>query len=80
MRDIIITQKRIRIELLIAALCFAIAFIANVVAVIIYKSPLTEIYSSIIYVFTTALVLYVISVIVRAIIALIGNLMRKLKQ
>jgi hypothetical protein len=80
MRDIIITQRRIRTELIIVALCFAIAFIANVVAVFIYKSPLTEIYSSIFYVLTAALVLYVLSVIVRVIIALIGDLMHKLKQ
>lgn len=80
MRDIIITKKRIGTELIIVALCFAIAFIANVVAVIIYKSPLTEIYSSIFFVLTATLVLYVLSVIVRAIIALLVQLIRKLKE
>ncbi len=80
MRDIIITKKRIRTELIILALCFAIAFIANVVAVFIYKSPLAEIYSSIFYVLTATVVLYVLSVIVRLIIALPVRLIRKTKK
>lgn len=80
MKDIIITQKRIRTELLVIAVCFAIAFIANVVAVFIYKSPLSEIYSSIFYVLTATLVLYVLALVLRLIVLLPISFIRKFKK
>ena len=65
MKDIVITSKRIKKEIAWFAGCFAIAFITNIVVIIIYKTPWHEIFSQIGYVVVIALVLYMLLLLIR---------------
>jgi nitrate reductase NapE component len=65
MKDIIITPKRQRTELRAFLVCFVIAFLLNVGAVIAYAAPAWELVTSIFYVLTFAVALYVAWVVVR---------------
>lgn len=77
MKDIIITGKRRKKELQILLFCFVVAFLINVLAVIIYKTPWHEIFSQIGYVAVITVVLYLIVVLVRFLIRTIGRLLKK---
>jgi len=65
MKDIIITRRRQRTELRMFLICFVIAFLLNVVAIIVYTASAWELITSIFYVLTFAVVLYVAWVFVR---------------
>lgn len=54
-----VSVRRQRCELLTFAVCFAIAFILNVCAIAAYNAPWTELITSIFYVITLAVALYV---------------------
>lgn len=59
MNDITITPQRIVRELITFLVCFAIGFLVNLVAIIIYKSSYSELFSSLHYVLAFSLALYV---------------------
>lgn len=80
MKDIIISAKRIKTELITLAVCFLIAFAANVGAVIAYKSPAIEMLTSLHYVLIATVVLYVFVAVIRIILALALGWFRKLKK
>jgi membrane protein YdbS with pleckstrin-like domain len=80
MKDIIIPAKRVKKELISLAICFLIAFAANVGAVIAYKSPAVEIISSLIYVLIGAVVLYLLWIFVRILFLLPVKFFRKSKK
>lgn len=80
MKDIIISAKRIKTELITLAVCFLIAFAANVGAVIAYKSPAIEILSSLHYVLIATVVLYIFVAVIRVILALAFGWFRKSKK
>ena len=65
MKDIIISKARIKTELITALVCFLIAFLSNVGAIIYYKSPAIELITSIGYVVVSAVVLYIIWCLIR---------------
>ena len=55
MKDIIITSKKLKQERNIFLLSFLLAFIINVIAIIIYSRPWIEIISQIVYVIVNEL-------------------------
>ena len=71
MKDIILTAKRVKKELIVLLVCFIIAFVINVAAIIIYKTPWYEMFSQIGYVAVIAIVLYLLLAIIRGLISLI---------
>lgn len=60
MKDIVITSKQIRKELITLLVCFLISFLSNIGAIIYYKSPIAELLTSLHYVLFFSLFLYVI--------------------
>lgn len=50
MNDVLISTKRIKIELITLLVCFIIGFLANIGAIIYYKSVAIEILTSLPYV------------------------------
>lgn len=78
MKEIIITGDRIKKELRTVLVCFLIGFIANIGAIIFYKTVWTEILTSIPYIFIFTLVLYCLWTIIRIIIFFIfSKIIRK---
>ncbi len=59
MKDITISAKRQKHELLTWLVCFAISFVLNVYAIIAYESSAIELVTSLLYVICFSLVLYV---------------------
>lgn len=80
MKDIIITGKRQKKELIIFSICFVTAFIINIIAIIVYGTQWKELCTYIGYVFCISIFLYVLLTIVRGIIRLILKLFKKKKQ
>lgn len=82
MKDIIISKQRIRKELITLLICFIIAFLTNVIAVAVYKTPWYEIFSQIGYVVVIAVALYLILFAIRGAIHLFRRVLgkNKLKQ
>lgn len=68
MKDIVISGKRVRTELLIALCCFVCAVLINIVCIIVYHSQWHEIFSQIGFTVFVAAVLYVLTIIVRLIV------------
>lgn len=60
MKDIIITSKKLKQERNIFLLSFLLAFIINVIAIIIYSRPWIEIISQIGYVIVISFFIYLI--------------------
>lgn len=60
MPNIYISHRRIRIELISLAVCFLIATALNVYAIIHYKSPVSELWTSILYVLGATAFLYAV--------------------
>lgn len=77
MKDIIISPKRQKTELKALLVCFILAFALNIGAIIYYKTPASEIITSIFYVITFAIVLYAAWVIVRLIVYLFRRIFKK---
>lgn len=77
MKDIIITSERIKKELRVILLCFAIAFMVNVGAIIAFKTPWYEMFTQIGYVIVITLLLYLVVLIIRLIWHAIKRLLRK---
>jgi len=80
MKDILISKKRQKTELKIFTVCFMIAFILNIISIIIYNTRWNELLTHIGYVAAIAVFLYLITGIFRLLIALITNILKKLKN
>lgn len=80
MKDILITGARVKKELIILLICFFIGFVANIGAIIYYKTAWTEIVTSIGYVVVSAFVLYFIWSLVRILIALVLNPIKRFSK
>lgn len=65
MKDTIITTKRKKIELFTLIVCFVIAFLLNLYAIIKYDTSFSELFTSLGYVVVAALVIYAIWTIIR---------------
>lgn len=62
MKDITIriSRRRQRHEIITLAVCFAVAFLTNVYAIVAYDAPWTELLTSLFFVITFTVVLYVV--------------------
>ena len=65
MKNITIKARQIRSEIITLFFCFLISFFSNVGAVIYYKSPVSELFTSLHYVLIFTVFLYVIWGIIR---------------
>jgi len=65
MKDIIISKARCKTEVITLLVCFIIACLFNLGAIIYYKSPVIELITSLGYVFIFAIVLFVLWSIIR---------------
>lgn len=74
MKDIIITSKKLKQERNIFLLSFLLAFIINVIAIIIYSRPWIEIISQIGYVIVISFFIYLILWIPRGILIFLSHL------
>jgi len=77
MKDIVISSKVVRRELFVALGCFIAAFCLNVYAIIHYSRPATELFSQIGYVVVCAVVIYLLLWLVRLIILLVRQIVKK---
>jgi len=77
MRDIVITKKRQKTELLSILVCFILAFLLNLYAVIAYDGKWTEIFTCVGFMIMTTVVLYAVWTIIRIIFYLIKKLITK---
>jgi len=65
MKDLVISGKRLASELYFLLGCLVVAFGANIYAVIHYERPFYELFTQIGFTIVTALVLYVLTVLLR---------------
>lgn len=79
MKDIIITSKKLKQERNIYLLSFLLAFIINVIAIIIYSRPWIEIISQIGYVIVISFFIYLILWIPRGILIFLSHLFQRKK-
>jgi cation transporter-like permease len=79
MKDIIITGKRRKKEILILVSCFAIAFLINVLAIIVYKTPWYEVFTQLGYVLVITLVLFLTITFFRVLVWSVKRLFKKRK-
>ncbi len=77
MKDIVITSKQIRKELITISVCFLISFLSNFGAIIYYKSPISELLTSFHYVLFFSLFIYIIWGIIRIIKSTFFKVIRK---
>ena len=74
MKDIIITRKRQKTELLVLLACFVVACLTNLYAILTYGGKLTELLTSLGYVLIFTAALYVAFTLLRIIIFAIARL------
>lgn len=79
MKDIIITSQKIKRERNFYFLSLLLAFITNIIAIVIYKRSFIELISQIGYVFFVSIVIYVLLLIPRILIYSITCFIRKKK-
>lgn len=77
MKDIVITAKRIRKERNAYIISFILAFIVNIIAIIIYDRPWTELFSQIGFVVAISIAFYIILWIPRLLIEGVKKLINK---
>ena len=65
MKDITITTRRQRTELITLLVCFVVANTLNLYAILSHSAPLSELVTSFFYIVVFTLVLYVLWTIVR---------------
>lgn len=65
MKDTILTARRKKIEFITMLVCFLIGNLLNLYAIIIHKANYSELYSSIFYVITFSVVLYLLWSVIR---------------
>lgn len=80
MKDTLITARRKKMELLTLLVCFVISNLANLYAIITFKTPFSEMLTSIFYVLAFSCVLYVFWTGLRILFYGIRNLFLKKKN
>ena len=71
MKDTLITARRKKTEIITALVCFALAFLLNIVCIIVYKTPFKEVFTQIGYIIVISVALYVIWTAIRLLVWLI---------
>jgi hypothetical protein len=77
MKDIIITQNRIKKELTVLLVCLIVGVLANIGAIIYYKTSFAEVFTSLHYVFIFAIALYALWSFIRCISIPINRILKK---
>lgn len=77
MKDIVISSKALKRELFVALGCFIAAFCMNIYAILHFTRPATELISQIGYVIVCAFIIYVILWLVRLIVILVREILKK---
>ena len=80
MKDIIITPRHLKKQFAAFLICFAIAFILNIIGIVVYKTAWSELLTSLKYVFIVAFVLYIIVLLIRLIIFTFKTITGKRKK
>ena len=65
MKDILITRKRQKTELKIWLICLGVSFVLNIYAIIAYEGQWTELFTSIGFILTSSVVMYVVILFIR---------------
>ena len=71
MKDTLVTARRKKTEIITALVCFALAFLLNIVCIIVYKTPFKEVFTQIGYIVVISIALYVIWTAIRLLVWLI---------
>lgn len=79
MKDIIITGRRIRCELLIFAACAAVMELINIYAIFRYDGRWTEVFTNLGFVVAYSVGAYAVLAVVRIIAGLVMKLFKKLR-
>lgn len=77
MKDIIITVKRQKKEILIFAICFLISFIINAISIVVYDTQWKELFTYIGYVAALSVCLYAFLAVIRLIIFFVRKLFKR---
>ena len=80
MKDLTITAKQIRRELILLLVCFVIAEGVNIFSMIKYETPWTEFFTQIGFVLIITAALYVILIAVRVLVWLVKLLIGKCRK
>ena len=80
MKDTIITSKMKKRELVTFLICFASAYLLNVIGIIAYKSPAKELVTELHVVFLVAAVIYIAVLILRLLYYSISRLWITLRK
>lgn len=79
MKDIIITSQKIKRERNIYLICFLLSFVINIIAILVYTRPWTEMFTQLGYVLVISFFIYFILWILRILIIGSRHLLRKKK-
>lgn len=79
MKDIIITARRKKMELITLLICFILANLANIYAIIVYRTPAVELLTSMGYVLFATVFFYAIWGVLRLLYYGIKNIFTKKK-
>ena len=77
MKDIVITERMIRRELLVLLGCFVVACLVNAGAIIAYDRPWSELYSQIGFVIFITGGIYVLLAVFRLLVWLVAKIFNK---
>jgi len=80
MQDIVLTARRLRLELLILLTSFVVAELVNIYAIITYETPWTEVITKIGFVLVLTAVLYAVHWLIRLIVFLCLSIVRKIAR
>lgn len=80
MKDIVITEKRIKKELSVFIFCFLIGVLANVGAILYYKSAWAELFTSLHYVLIATVFIYLVSGFIRVLYCIVKKGVSKNKK
>jgi hypothetical protein len=77
MKDIQISGKKIKIELIILLIIIIISYLLNVFSIFFYKTQWTELFSSFFYVLAFAIAVYLLLIPIRILILMLISLFIK---
>lgn len=80
MKDILITSAHLKKEIRLLLGCFIVAFIINIAAIIIYRTPWYEMFSQLGYVIVIALCLYLFIAFFRIVIFLFKRIFTRIRS
>jgi len=67
MKDIVFTPKQQKREILLLCYCMLTAFVLNIIAIIVYKTDWSELWTQLLWVLFIGVLLYGLSIVVRLI-------------